>query len=44
MAKDAGLEFVPYWQHDFHNDRNNYLFRKLSSWFPAAQNQVYNRP
>lgn len=29
MAKDAGLEFVRYWQHDFPNNRNNYLFRKL---------------
>lgn len=30
MAEDAGLEFVRYWQHDFPNNRNNYLFRKVS--------------
>jgi ubiquinone/menaquinone biosynthesis C-methylase UbiE len=28
MARTAGLEFVRYWQHDFPNTRNNYLFRK----------------
>jgi ubiquinone/menaquinone biosynthesis C-methylase UbiE len=27
-AHDAGLEFVRYWQHDYPNTRNNYLFRK----------------
>ena len=30
MAQSAGLEFVRYWQHDFPDSRNNYLFRKPS--------------
>jgi ubiquinone/menaquinone biosynthesis C-methylase UbiE len=28
MVQSAGLEFVRYWQHDFPDTRNNYLFRK----------------
>ncbi len=30
MVQSAGLEFVRYWQHDFPDSRNNYLFRKPS--------------
>jgi len=30
LAKDAGLEFVRYWQHEDPNTRNNYLFRKAA--------------
>jgi ubiquinone/menaquinone biosynthesis C-methylase UbiE len=28
MAEAAGLELVRFWQHDYPNTRNNYLFRK----------------
>ncbi len=30
MVRDAGLEFVRYWQHEDPNTRNNYLFRKAA--------------
>jgi len=30
MAQDAGLELVRYWQHEYPNTRNNYLFRKVA--------------
>jgi ubiquinone/menaquinone biosynthesis C-methylase UbiE len=30
MARDAGLELVRYWQHEYPNTRNNYLFRRAS--------------
>jgi ubiquinone/menaquinone biosynthesis C-methylase UbiE len=30
MAQDAGLELVRYWQHEYPDTRNNYLFRRAS--------------
>jgi ubiquinone/menaquinone biosynthesis C-methylase UbiE len=30
MAQEAGLHLVRYWQHNYPDNRNNYLFRKAS--------------